>query len=61
MFNLPCRPAYMDEYENYEKDLQNMYDSYMEKFRNQAYLEQRLEEYNRDEQDKFEVIFDKLC
>ncbi len=38
-----------------------MYDSYMEKFRNQAYLEQRLEEYNRDEQDKFEVIFDKLC
>lgn len=45
----------MDEYEALEQDLQKMYDDYMQKFRNQAYLEQALEEYNRNEQDKTEV------
>ena len=45
----------MDEYEALEKDLQKLYDDYMQKFRNQAYLEQVLEEYNRSEQDKTEV------
>ena len=45
----------MDEYERLEEDLQKLYDNFMAKFRNQAYLEQQLEEYNRAEQDKFEV------
>ena len=45
----------MDEYEKLEEDLQKLYDEYMDKFRNQVYLEQQLEEYNRHEQDKFEV------
>ena len=49
------RPAYMDEYEKLEEDLQKLYDSYMIRFRNLAYLEGQLEEYNRVEQDKFEV------
>ena len=49
------RPAYMDEYEKLEEDLQKLYDGYMIRFRNLAYLEGQLEEYNRVEQDKFEV------
>lgn len=48
------RPAYMDEYEKLEEDLQKLYDSYMIRFRNLTYLEGQLEEYNRVEQDKFE-------
>ena len=51
----PRRPAYMDEYEKLEEDLQKLYDAYMVRFRNLAYLESQLEEYNRVEQDKFEV------
>ena len=47
----------MDEYEKLEEDLQKLYDEYMEKFRNQSYLEQQLEDYNRTEQDKAEVNF----
>ncbi|KAI9325066.1 Clusterin-associated protein-1-domain-containing protein [Zopfochytrium polystomum] len=48
------RPAYMDEYERIEVDLVKLYNTYMEKFRNLSYLEQQLDEYNRQEQDKFE-------
>ena len=45
----------MDEYEKLEEDLQKLYTEYMSKFRNQAYLEQLMEEHNRQEQDKTEV------
>lgn len=45
----------MDEYEKLEEDLQKLYEVYMEKFRNLTYLEAQQEEYNRAEQDKFEV------
>ncbi|KAH6563132.1 hypothetical protein BASA60_010840 [Batrachochytrium salamandrivorans] len=48
------RPAYMDEYEKIEVDLSKLYNTYMEKFRNLAFLEQQLDEYNREEQDKFD-------
>ncbi|KAI0237805.1 Clusterin-associated protein 1 [Lamellibrachia satsuma] len=48
------RPAYMDEYEALEETLQKLYDEFMIKFRNQAYLEQLLEEHDRVEQDKTE-------
>ena len=46
----------MDEYEKLEEDLQKLYEEYMLKFRNQAYLEGLLEDYNRLEQDKMEVL-----
>ena len=49
------RPAYMDEYEDYEKELERLYTTYMDKFRNQAYLEQILEQQNRIEQDRIDV------
>ncbi|TPX71732.1 hypothetical protein SpCBS45565_g00890 [Spizellomyces sp. 'palustris'] len=54
------RPAYMDEYERIEADLTNLYETYMERFRNLTYLEQQLDEYNRQEQDKFEETEESL-
>eukprot|EP00795_Rhopilema_esculentum_P009015 gene9015-16657_t len=49
------RPAFMDEYEKLEVELQGLYDVYIEKFRNQSYLEQLLEEMNKGEEDKIEL------
>jgi hypothetical protein len=49
------RPAFMDEYEKIEAELAKYYEVYIEKFRNLTFLENQLEEYNRTEQDKFEV------
>ncbi|XP_068962794.1 clusterin-associated protein 1 isoform X4 [Petaurus breviceps papuanus] len=48
------RPAFMDEYEKTEEELQKQYDFYLEKFRNLAYLEQQLEDHHRMEQEMFE-------
>ncbi|KAI9138788.1 Clusterin-associated protein-1-domain-containing protein [Paraphysoderma sedebokerense] len=48
------RPAFMDEFEKIEQELVHVYSSYIEKFRNMAYLEQQLEDYNRIDQDKQE-------
>jgi clusterin-associated protein 1 len=50
------RPAYMDEYEKLEEDLQHIYDDYMLKFRNQAYLESVLDEYHKAEADETETL-----
>ena len=46
----------MDEYEKLEVELQKQYDVYMEKHRNLTYLEHQLEEYNKTEQDRMEVL-----
>lgn len=48
------RPAFMDEYEALEKELEKLYEQYLVKFRIQSYLEQQLDEYNQSEQEKFE-------
>uniref|UniRef100_A0A3B3RXL8 Clusterin associated protein 1 n=1 Tax=Paramormyrops kingsleyae TaxID=1676925 RepID=A0A3B3RXL8_9TELE len=48
------RPAFMDEYEKIEEDLQKQYDIYVEKFHNLSFLEQQLEDYHRVEQERFE-------
>ncbi|NWI86795.1 CLUA1 protein, partial [Pitta sordida] len=48
------RPAFMDEYEKIEEQLQRQYSSYTEKFRNLTYLEQLLEDHRRAEQEMFE-------
>ncbi|XP_040895858.1 clusterin-associated protein 1 homolog [Toxotes jaculatrix] len=48
------RPAFMDEYEKIEEDLQKQYDIYVEKFRNLCFLESQLDEYHRLEQERFE-------
>ncbi|XP_051971181.1 clusterin-associated protein 1 homolog isoform X4 [Xyrauchen texanus] len=48
------RPAFMDEYEKIEEDLQKQYQTYVDKFRNLSFLEQQLEDYHRAEQERFE-------
>ncbi|XP_046856728.1 clusterin-associated protein 1-like [Xenia sp. Carnegie-2017] len=48
------RPAFMDEYEKMEAELKNIYEVYIEKYRNLTYLEHLFEEVNRTEQNKFE-------
>uniref|UniRef100_A0A8D1CV68 Clusterin associated protein 1 n=1 Tax=Sus scrofa TaxID=9823 RepID=A0A8D1CV68_PIG len=50
------RPAFMDEYEKIEEELQKQYAIYLEKFRNLACLEQQLEDHHRMEQERFEVM-----
>lgn len=39
-----CRPAFLEEYERYEDELNQMYDSYVVKFRCYAYLQQQLQQ-----------------
>ncbi|XP_041634171.1 clusterin-associated protein 1 homolog isoform X1 [Cheilinus undulatus] len=48
------RPAFMDEYEKIEEELQKQYDIYMQKFRNLCFLESQLDEYHRLEQERSE-------
>eukprot|EP00877_Chromochloris_zofingiensis_P002789 jgi/Chrzof1/12510/Cz06g36260.t1 len=45
------RPAYMDEYEQLQGQLQVLYVHYLERFRNLEYLESKLEGYHRTEQE----------
>ncbi|KAJ8364151.1 hypothetical protein SKAU_G00129820 [Synaphobranchus kaupii] len=54
------RPAFMDEYEKIEEDLQRQYEIYVEKFRNLSFLEQQLDDYHRLEQERFEETENSL-
>ncbi|XP_027758291.1 clusterin-associated protein 1-like [Empidonax traillii] len=54
------RPAFMDEYEKIEEQLQKQYSSYLEKFRNLAYMEQLLDDHRRAEQELFEEAANML-
>ncbi|OXB60062.1 hypothetical protein ASZ78_000965 [Callipepla squamata] len=54
------RPAFMDEYEKIEEQLQKQYTSYLEKFRNLTYLEQLLDDHHRTEQEMFEGVFENV-
>ncbi|GMH84498.1 hypothetical protein TL16_g09944 [Triparma laevis f. inornata] len=46
------RPAFMDEYEKLERDLQKQYEVYLERFRNLDYLEHELDSLNKAEEEK---------
>lgn len=48
------RPAFMDEYEKLEGDLQKQYAIYLERSRNLDYLQFELESYNKSEKEKME-------
>ncbi|XP_077390933.1 clusterin-associated protein 1 homolog isoform X2 [Festucalex cinctus] len=48
------RPAFMDEYEKIEEDLQKQYETYVAKFKNLCFLESKLEDYHQLEQERFE-------
>ncbi|XP_042684179.1 clusterin-associated protein 1 isoform X3 [Centrocercus urophasianus] len=54
------RPAFMDEYEKIEEQLQKQYTSYLEKFHNLTYLEQLLDDQRRSEQEMFEEAANML-
>ncbi|KAL0490268.1 clusterin-associated protein [Acrasis kona] len=49
------RPAFMDEYEAKEKELQKLYTSYVERYRNIEYLENELEKYRKAEAEQIEA------
>jgi len=51
----------MDDYEKLQEELQEVYDDYMLKFRNQAYLENVLDEYHKSQLDENEVSDSILC
>lgn len=46
------RPAYMDEYERLEQELERYYEIYVLRMRNLSYLEHELDEYSKTEQAK---------
>lgn len=46
------RPAFMDEYERLEQELEQLYEKYVTKFHWLAYLEQQLEELEKAEQEQ---------
>ncbi|KAM9796486.1 clusterin-associated protein 1 homolog isoform 1-T2 [Syngnathus typhle] len=48
------RPAFMDEYEKIEEDLQKQYEIYVAKIKNLCFLESQLEDYHQLEQERFE-------
>ena len=52
--NVKVKPAFMDEYERLERELEKIYEEYIEKFRNLDYLEHELDVYNMMENEKFE-------
>ncbi|NXM83155.1 CLUA1 protein, partial [Oenanthe oenanthe] len=54
------RPAFMDEYEKIEEQLQKQYSTYLEKFRNLTYMEQLLDDHRRAEQEMFEEAANML-
>eukprot|EP00736_Rhodelphis_marinus_P012971 Rmarinus@m.16197 len=49
------RPGFMDEYEKLELELQRIYDTYLERFRNLEYLEDLLDQHNKIEDEKKEA------
>ena len=49
------RPAFMEEFEKLESELKRLYDVYNEKFRNLTYLEQIVDQYDRQQQVRVEV------
>jgi len=48
------RPAFMDEYEQLEQELERYYEQYVGRFRNLDYLEHEIDVLNREEKDKME-------
>jgi clusterin-associated protein 1 len=49
------RPAFMDEYEQLEQELERYYEQYVGRFRNLDYLEHEMDALNREELDRMEA------
>lgn len=48
------RPAFMDEYEQLEQELERYYEQYVGRFRNLDYLEHEIDVLNREEKERME-------
>merc|ERR1712048_1067348 len=48
------RPAFMDEYEQLEQELERYYEQYVGRFRNLDYLEHEIDSLNREEKERME-------
>eukprot|EP00960_Hanusia_phi_P045084 757017-Hanusia_phi.AAC.5 len=48
------RPAFMDEYERLEDQLQDLFRDYLERYRNLDYIENLLDQHNKEEQEKID-------
>merc|ERR1712083_1261618 len=48
------RPAFMDEYEKLEQELERYYEQYVGRFRNLDYLEHEMDMLNREEKERME-------
>jgi len=48
------RPAFMDEYEQLEQELERYYEQYVGRFRNLDYLEHEMDVLNREEEERME-------
>jgi clusterin-associated protein 1 len=48
------RPAFMDEYEQLEQELERYYEQYVGRFRNLDFLEHEIDELNRQEEERME-------
>lgn len=48
------RPAFMDEYEQLEQELERYYEQYVARFRNLDYLEHEVDVLNREEKERME-------
>merc|ERR1719223_75621 len=48
------RPAFMDEYEKMEQELEQYYEQYVGRFRNLDYLEHELDTLNKQEAERME-------
>lgn len=51
------RPAYMDEYDKLEAELQRMYGLYVQKYRNLCYLEHVQSDYDKAEFERNNVNY----
>ncbi len=51
-----ARPAFMDEYEQLEIELQKHYELYMERYRNVHYLKKEMEKFQKEEEEKLDEI-----
>jgi hypothetical protein len=50
-----CRPAFLEEFERLEVELQQLYQDYLVRFRCLAYLEQQQEEAEQVDQERMEA------
>lgn len=48
------RPTFMDEYEKFEIELENLYELYVERYRNVDYLKDELEKIEKEEKEQLE-------